>query len=247
MAAIGGFLAVDLGAVAYAGGWIGTAHRLTPHIFIKAFEWVNGKQSGFRKNHAKGVAVAGYFDSNGNGREVSSAAVFRSGRTPGVGPILAGGGQRARRRYGSDGTGPRPGVRVSWGRAMAHRDAESSCFPRHRQARPGGHGSIPCRTSGDGESHEDHRSESAYSRLCGQHLPQPQHVLLHQRVRLPNPGPVVAGAGHAPAAPTIVRAQCTVRRCCPPDPFRPPALEVDAHSRRSSTPSRSSAPLHGSA
>ena len=82
MAAIGGFLAVDLGAVAYAGGWIGTAHRLTPHIFIKAFEWVNGKQSGFRKNHAKGVAVAGYFDSNGNGREVSSAAVFRSGRTP---------------------------------------------------------------------------------------------------------------------------------------------------------------------
>ena len=36
------------------------------------------KQSGFRKNHAKGVAVAGYFDSNGNGREVSSAAVFRS-------------------------------------------------------------------------------------------------------------------------------------------------------------------------
>jgi hypothetical protein len=63
IAAVGGFLAVDIGAVAYAGGWIGTAHRLTPHIFIKAFEWVNGKQSGFRKNHAKGVAVAGYFES----------------------------------------------------------------------------------------------------------------------------------------------------------------------------------------
>ena len=96
MAAIGGFLAVDLGAVAYAGGWIGTAHRLTPHIFIKAFEWVNGKQSGFRKNHAKGVAVAGYFDSNGNGREVSSAAVFRSGRTPVLGRFsLAGGNAHA--------------------------------------------------------------------------------------------------------------------------------------------------------
>ena len=51
---------VDLGAVAYAGGWIGTAHRLTPHIFIKAFEWVNGKQSGFRKNHAKGVGVPAF-------------------------------------------------------------------------------------------------------------------------------------------------------------------------------------------
>jgi len=35
IAAVGGFLAVDIGAVAYAGGWIGTAHRLTPHIFIK--------------------------------------------------------------------------------------------------------------------------------------------------------------------------------------------------------------------
>jgi len=70
IAAVGGFLAVDIGAVAYAGGWIGTAHRLTPHIFIKAFEWVNGKQSGFRKNHAKGVAV----------RTASAASPHRPGR-----------------------------------------------------------------------------------------------------------------------------------------------------------------------
>lgn len=86
IAAITGFLAVDLGAVAYAGGWIGTAHRLTPDIFIKAFEWVNGgKQDGFRRNHAKGVAVSGYFESNGNGRQLSGAAVFQPGRTPVVG------------------------------------------------------------------------------------------------------------------------------------------------------------------
>jgi catalase len=96
MAAVGGFLAVDLGAVAWAGGWIDTAHRLTPDSFIKAFAWVNGKQSGFRKNHAKGVAVAGYFESSGNGRELSSAAVFRSGRTPVVGRFsLAGGNAHA--------------------------------------------------------------------------------------------------------------------------------------------------------
>lgn len=96
LAAIGGFLAVDFGVVAYAGGWIGTAHRLTPHIFIRAFEWVNGKQSGFRKNHAKGVAVAGYFESNGNGREVTSAEVFGSGRTPVLGRFsLAGGNAHA--------------------------------------------------------------------------------------------------------------------------------------------------------
>lgn len=92
LAAVGGFLAVDLGAVAWAGGWIDTAHRLTPGSFIKAFAWVNGKQSGFRKNHAKGVAVAGYFDSNGNGRELSSAEVFQLGRTPVVGRFSLSGG-----------------------------------------------------------------------------------------------------------------------------------------------------------
>ncbi|CAN5469572.1 catalase family peroxidase [soil metagenome] len=85
MAAIGGVLAIDLGAVAYAGGWIGTAHRLTPDSFIRAFAFVSGKQTGFRKNHGKGVSVAGHFDSNGNGRALSSAAVFRSGRTPVLG------------------------------------------------------------------------------------------------------------------------------------------------------------------
>jgi catalase len=96
IAAISGFLAVDLGAVAYAGGWIGTAHRLTPHAFLKAFEWVNGKQSGFRKNHAKGVAVSGYFESSGNGRELSTASVFQPGRTPVVGRFsLAGGNAHA--------------------------------------------------------------------------------------------------------------------------------------------------------
>jgi catalase len=96
MAAVGGFLAVDLGAVAWAGGWIDTAHRLTPDTFMKAFAWVNGKQSGFRKNHGKGVAVAGYFESNGNGRELSSAAVFQSGRTPVLGRFsLAGGNAHA--------------------------------------------------------------------------------------------------------------------------------------------------------
>jgi catalase len=95
-AAIGGFLAVDLGAVAYAGGWLDTAHRLTPDTFIKAFEWVSGRQPGFRRNHAKGVAVSGYFEGNGNGRELSSAVVFQPGRTPVVGRFsLAGGNSHA--------------------------------------------------------------------------------------------------------------------------------------------------------
>jgi len=81
MAAVGGFIAVDIGAVLYAGGWVATGGRLTPQGIIDAFRWVNGPQLGFRKNHGKGVAVAGYFDSNGAGQEISTAAVFRQGRT----------------------------------------------------------------------------------------------------------------------------------------------------------------------
>jgi catalase len=81
-AAVGGFLVVDIGAVLYAGGWVGSGKRLTRHTFIDGFKWANGPQIGFRKNHGKGVAVAGYFDSNGNGREISKAKVFQPGRTP---------------------------------------------------------------------------------------------------------------------------------------------------------------------
>src|ERR1700737_2270135 len=57
---------------------------------------VFGRQPGFRKNHAKGVAVTGYFDSNGNGRTLSKAAVFAPGRTPVIGRFsLAGGNPHA--------------------------------------------------------------------------------------------------------------------------------------------------------
>ena len=81
LAAVGGFLAVDFGAVLYAGGWL-AGERLTPRGFMDAFKRVYGSHPGFRRNHAKGVAVAGYFDSNGAGQEISKAAVFRPGRTP---------------------------------------------------------------------------------------------------------------------------------------------------------------------
>ena len=110
-AAIGGFLAVDLGAVAWAGGWIGTAHRLTPDAFMKAFDWVNGRQPpGFRKNHAKGVAVVGYFDGNGNGHEVCSATVFQSGRTPVVGRFSMAGGNS----HGADMAGTARGLGLAF-------------------------------------------------------------------------------------------------------------------------------------
>jgi catalase len=79
----------------YANSWIGPA-RLTPQVFLDGFAKVFGRQPGFRKNHAKGVSVAGWFDSNGNGRGLSTATVFRPGRTPVVGRFsLAGGNPHA--------------------------------------------------------------------------------------------------------------------------------------------------------
>src|ERR1700758_1781160 len=94
-AVVGAFLAIDLGALLYANKWIGPA-RLTPRTFLDGFAKVFGRQPGFRKNHAKGVAVTGYFDSNGNGGALSKAAVFAPGRTPVIGRFsLAGGNPHA--------------------------------------------------------------------------------------------------------------------------------------------------------
>ena len=90
-AVVAGFLAVDLGGLLYCNNRIGPA-RLTPQVFLDGFLKVFGPQLGFRKNHAKGVVVAGYFESNGSGRELSRAAVFRPGRTRVVGRFSLSGG-----------------------------------------------------------------------------------------------------------------------------------------------------------
>ena len=56
-------------AAAFAGtaGWLSPG-RLDPARMIDRFEAVNGAHPGFRRNHAKGVCLTGWFDSNGNGR-----------------------------------------------------------------------------------------------------------------------------------------------------------------------------------
>jgi catalase len=94
-AVVGAFLAADFGALLYANKWIGPA-RLTPRVFLDGFATVFGRHPGFRKNHAKGIAVTGFFDSNGNGGALSKASVFAPGRTPVVGRFsLAGGDPQA--------------------------------------------------------------------------------------------------------------------------------------------------------
>jgi catalase len=80
---VGGFL--------YLGGWF-NPHELTPIRFVNGFEKVFGIHSGFRRNHAKGVCVSGFFDSNGNGTRLSKAALFQSGRVPVIGRFSLGGG-----------------------------------------------------------------------------------------------------------------------------------------------------------
>jgi catalase len=76
---------------AYAGGWF-MPHRLSPRVMINTFEEVNGVYSGFRRNHAKGVCVSGYFESNGRGVELSKASVFPPGRVPIIGRFAFSGG-----------------------------------------------------------------------------------------------------------------------------------------------------------
>ena len=51
LAAVGGFLAVDFGAILYARGWLLDGERLTPPGFMAAFKRVYGFHPGFRRNH----------------------------------------------------------------------------------------------------------------------------------------------------------------------------------------------------
>src|SRR5246127_3566976 len=89
---IGVALAAVAGTFAYLGGWL-TPNALTPARFADAFEQVNGVHHGFRRNHAKGVCVSGFFESNGNGVRLSKAAVFQAGRVPVLGRFSLGGGR----------------------------------------------------------------------------------------------------------------------------------------------------------
>jgi catalase len=91
-ALIGVALAAVAATFAYFGGWL-TPNELTPARFTDGFEHVNGVHSGFRRNHAKGVGVSGFFESNGNGVRLSKALVFRPGRVPVIGRVSLGGGR----------------------------------------------------------------------------------------------------------------------------------------------------------
>lgn len=91
LALIGAALAAALGTFAYLGGWF-TPNDLTPARFTDGFEEGYGVHPGFRRNHARGVGVSGFFESTGGGVRLSVAPVFQAGRVPVLGRFSLGGG-----------------------------------------------------------------------------------------------------------------------------------------------------------
>src|SRR6202171_2419842 len=88
---IGALILSVAAAFAYAGGWLSPA-RLTQDRMMAAFRDANGTHAGFRRNHAKGVCVTGWFESSGQAVELSKAALFKPGRVPVVGRFALAGG-----------------------------------------------------------------------------------------------------------------------------------------------------------
>lgn len=86
-----------VGIFLWLGGWF-SPHKLTPARFTDVFEQTFGVHSGFRRNHAKGVCVTGFFESNGKGTRLSKAQIFKPGRFPVIGRFSIGGGDP----YGAD-------------------------------------------------------------------------------------------------------------------------------------------------
>ncbi|MGY2233434.1 catalase family peroxidase [Pseudomonas gingeri] len=59
---------------------------------VDEFEASAGPHPGFRRNHAKGTCISGYFQGNGNVSELSLASAFRPGVVPVIGRLSIAGG-----------------------------------------------------------------------------------------------------------------------------------------------------------
>lgn len=100
LAAIGAIILVVVLLFAWVGGWLSPG-RLTPQKMTDAIQVSNGEiYPGYRRAHAKGVCVSGYFEGNGQGVALSKASVLKQGRTPLTGRMSIGGGSP----HGMDGS-----------------------------------------------------------------------------------------------------------------------------------------------
>lgn len=84
LAGIGLVVLAAAGGFAYVAGYL-DPQRLTPDKFVNTLEHNNGVFPGLRRNHPKGVCVAGYFEGNSAASGLSTAQVFTATRTPVVG------------------------------------------------------------------------------------------------------------------------------------------------------------------
>lgn len=92
--AIAAALLAAAGAFAYTAGWL-TPTRLTQASLMRAFARLDGAHPGFRRNHAKGVCVSGWFESSGGAALLSKAEILQPGRFPVVGRFALAGGEPA--------------------------------------------------------------------------------------------------------------------------------------------------------
>lgn len=74
-----------------AAGWLSPG-RLTPATFMQTFHRIDGAHPGFRRNHAKGLCVTGWFAGSGVAEPYSRAALFAKERSPVVGRFALAGG-----------------------------------------------------------------------------------------------------------------------------------------------------------
>ena len=109
----------------YLGGWFSPG-AVTPARFVNAFERADGIFLGFRRNHAKGIGVSGYFESNGQGARLSKAVVFRAGRVPVLGRFSFGGGDPEVADAAGSGPGSGAAVLAARWRRVADRDGQPS-------------------------------------------------------------------------------------------------------------------------
>jgi catalase len=92
LAAIGAVVVTAAAGFAYTGGWL-TPGRLSPDRVVDALEASNGRHPGFRRNHAKGICIAGTFTGNGAGPALSRASVFAGAEVPVVGRLALAAGR----------------------------------------------------------------------------------------------------------------------------------------------------------
>jgi catalase len=91
LGAIGALMLAVAAAFADVAGWL-SPQRLTQSSLMEAFSRINGDHPGFRRNHAKGLCVSGWFDSTGAATLLSKSAMLASGRVPLIGRFALAGG-----------------------------------------------------------------------------------------------------------------------------------------------------------